>query len=151
AVARLAGWTGPVTWPQPAREAHEKFCAADGWQRVRDARGRAGTHHVTYEPTLPDGPALRTRISHQADRSHSVPSLWGHILRDQLHVSAEEFWNCVQHGVVPDRGVPKPPSTALPAELVHLLISRVGLPETEVAAMTKEEAVSRLQRYWTEG
>lgn len=140
-----------MTWPRPTRESHEKFCVTEGWQRVRDAHGRTGTHHVTYELTLPDGRVPRTRISHPAGRSTYGPSLWGHILRDQLQVSEEGFWNCVQHGVVPDRGVPKPPSTALPAELVHLLISRVGLPETEVAAMTKDEAVSRLQRYWTEG
>ena len=140
-----------MTWPQPTRESHEKFCVTEGWQQVRDARGRTGTHHVTYELTLPDGRVLRTRISHPVDRSTYGPSLWSHILRDQLQVSEEGFWKCVQHGVVPDRGVPKPPSTALPAELVHLLISRVGLPETEVAAMTKDEAVSRLHRYWTEG
>ncbi|WP_243716714.1 hypothetical protein [Actinomadura sp. KC345] len=61
------------------------------------------------------------------------------------------FWGCVQDKVVPDRGTPTPPSGALPADLVHLLISRVGLDEAEVAMMTKEEAVARLQRYWTEG
>jgi hypothetical protein len=35
------------------------------------------------------------------------------------------------------------------ADLVHLLISRVGLDETEVAAMDKQDALARLQRYWT--
>jgi hypothetical protein len=40
---------------------------------------------------------------------------------------------------------------SLPADLVHLLISRVGLGEAEVAAMNKEDAVARLQRYWIEG
>jgi hypothetical protein len=51
----------------------------------------------------------------------------------------------------PTGGVPEPPSAALPAEVVHLLISRVGLGEAEVAAMSKDEAVARLQRYWTDG
>ena len=49
----------------------------------------------------------------------------------------------------PPRGLPEPPAAALPADLVHLLISRVGLHETEVAAMSKQDAVVRLQRYWT--
>ncbi|MGP3962814.1 hypothetical protein ACTWPT_43165 [Nonomuraea sp. 3N208] len=61
------------------------------------------------------------------------------------------FWACVKDGALPDRGVPEPPSQALPADLVHLLISRVGLGEAEVAAMSKENAIARLQKYWTEG
>jgi hypothetical protein len=32
-----------------------------------------------------------------------------------------------------------------------MLINRVGLDESEVAAMNTDEAVARLQRYWTEG
>jgi hypothetical protein len=40
---------------------------------------------------------------------------------------------------------------ALPADLAYLLIDRVGLNESEVAAMSKDEAVGRLNRYWTEG
>ncbi|MEO6083327.1 MAG: hypothetical protein ABIQ18_09500 [Umezawaea sp.] len=62
-----------------------------------------------------------------------------------------EFWACAQDGVKPDRGTPESPAEALPADLVYLLISRVGLTESEVAGMTKDKAVSRLQCYWTEG
>jgi hypothetical protein len=47
--------------------------------------------------------------------------------------------------------MPTPPPEALPADLVHLLISRVGLDEAEVAAMTEEEAVARLHKYWIDG
>jgi len=39
----------------------------------------------------------------------------------------------------------------LPAELVALLTRRVGHAEHEVAAMTKEEAVARLNQYWSTG
>jgi hypothetical protein len=140
-----------VTWPQPTRQDHEKSCGIEGWQPVRDARGRTGTHYVTYELHLPDGRILRTRISHPADRSGYGPSIWSHILRDQLQVSEAEFWSCVRDGVKPDRGVPEPPPEALPADLVYLLITRVGLAESDVATMTKDEAVARLQRYWIEG
>jgi hypothetical protein len=140
-----------VTWPQPTRQDHEKFCDIEGWTPVRDARGRTGTHHVTYELHLPDGRVLRTRISHPVDRSTYGPSLWSHILRDQLGVSEEEFWACVRDGVTPDRGEAAPPAEALPADLVHLLITRVGLADSEVATMTRAEAVERLNRYWAEG
>jgi hypothetical protein len=140
-----------VTWPQPTRQDHDKFCDIEGWTPVRDARGRIGTHHVTYEFNLPDGRVLRTRISHPVDRGTYGSRIWSHILRDQLCVSEEEFWTCVRDGVKPDRGVPEPPSEALPADLVHLLITRVGLAESKVAAMSKAEALERLSRYWTEG
>lgn len=140
-----------MSWPQATRADHEKFCRLEGWRPVRDARGRSGTHHVTYELDLPDGRILRTRISHPVDRSDYGPGIWGHLLRDQLQVSEAEFWSCVRDGVRPGRGVPEPPARAIPADVVHLLIARVGLAETEVAAMTKEEAVARLQRYWADG
>jgi hypothetical protein len=140
-----------MSGPAPARKDHQAFCETEGWIRVRDARGRTGTHHVTYELDRPDGGILRTRISHPVDRTDYGPSLWAHILRDQLQVTEAEFWACVADGVSPDRGGPEPLSGALPAEVVYLLISRVGLAEADVAAMTKDEAVARLQRYWTEG
>ncbi|WP_203698919.1 hypothetical protein [Catellatospora coxensis] len=123
----------------------------EDWNRVRDARGRTGTHHVTYELHLKDGRILRTRISHPVDRTTHGPGIWSHILRDQLDVAEVEFRRCVQDGIKPDRGEPEVPAEALPADLVYLLINRVGLAEPVVAGMTKEEAVARLNRYWTEG
>ncbi|MGW0860377.1 cytotoxic translational repressor of toxin-antitoxin stability system [Streptomyces sp. NPDC002690] len=137
--------------PQPDRERHEKFCVVEKWERVRDARGRTGTHHLTYELTLHDARVLRTRISHPVDRTVYGAGMWGHILRDQLDVSEDEFWDCVLDGRLPDRGVPATPKEALPAELVYLLIHRAGLAEETVAELTKEEAVDRLRRYWAEG
>ncbi|WP_460356754.1 hypothetical protein [Actinoallomurus acanthiterrae] len=63
----------------------------------------------------------------------------------------QEFWACVLDGEKPDRGTPLPGKEALPAEMVHLLIARVGLSEKEVAEMTREEAIVRLQQYWIDG
>ena len=140
-----------MSGPRPTRKDHEQFCRVEQWQVVRDARGRSGTHHVTYRLALPDGRVLRTRISHPVDRTVYGPGIWGHILRDQLQVTEAVFWACVRDNVLPDRGSPAPPPSALPAEVVHLLIARVGLDESEVAAMTREQALARLQRYWTEG
>ncbi|MFC7545500.1 hypothetical protein [Plantactinospora sp. GCM10030261] len=134
--------------PQPTRQAHEKFCRVEEWTRVRDARGRTGTHHVTYELSLKDGRILRTRISHPVDRTTYGARIWGHILRDQLEVTDDEFWACARDRIRPDRGEPVVPLDALPADLVHLLITRVGVDETTVAAMTKDEAVARVNDYW---
>jgi hypothetical protein len=140
-----------VTWPAPTREDHEKFCQTEGWQRIRDARGRTGTHHVIYELHLYDGRILRTRISHPVDKNTYGPNIWGHILRDQLDVDQATFWACVRDGAKPDRGTPEPPAGALPADLVNLLLTRVHLTEAEIAALTREQAIARMQRYWASG
>ncbi|UWZ36223.1 hypothetical protein Drose_35075 [Dactylosporangium roseum] len=107
---------------------------------------------MTYELALPDGRILRTRISHPPDRSTYGPSIWSHILRDQLDVTEDVFWNCLRTGVTPARGKPEAPTAEpIPAEVVHLLITRVGLPEPDVARMTKDEAIARLNQHWAEG
>ncbi|TDQ48209.1 hypothetical protein EV190_11923 [Actinorugispora endophytica] len=90
-------------------------------------------------------------MSRPADRTDYGRRMWAPVLRDQLDVDEAAFWACVRDGTAPDRGVPVPPADALPADLVHLLISRLGLRETEVAGMSREEAVGRLQRHWSGG
>ncbi|MFB7647266.1 MULTISPECIES: cytotoxic translational repressor of toxin-antitoxin stability system [Streptomyces] len=118
---------------------------------MRDARGRTGTHHITYELGLADGRILRTRVSHPVDRTAYGASMWAHILRDQLDVTEDDFWPCVLDGVLPGRGVPEPPREALPADVVYMLINRVGLAEDRVAELSKAQAIARLQQFWTEG
>ena len=139
-----------MTWPQPTGKDHERFCQVEGWRKVRTARGRTGTHHLTFELDLPDGSVLRTRVSHPVDRTDYGPSLWQHIRRDQLRVGEAAFWACVTDGAKPDRGVPRKRPESLPADVVHLLITRVGLTESEVAGMSKKEAIGRLQQFWTD-
>ncbi len=138
-----------MTWPRATRADHDAFCRTEGWTRVRDARGRTGTHHVTYELALPDGRILRTRVSHPPDRTDYGDALWRHVLRDQLGVSEEAFWACVRDGVRPTRGAPSVPARGIPAGVVHRLIHTVGLSEREVARMTREEAIARLDAYWS--
>jgi hypothetical protein len=140
-----------VTWPQPTRADLDWFCAVEGWRPVRDVHGRTGVRRVIYELALPTGSMLRTRLSHPVDRSEYGPRLWEHILQDELQVSEEEFWACVKDGTVPSRGTPAAQAESLPAQLVSLLIRTVGLSDDEVAAMTKEQAVARLNEFWATG
>jgi hypothetical protein len=140
-----------VTWPAPTRKDHEAFCLAEGWHPVPDARGRTGTHHITYELHLHDGQILRTRVSHPVNRDGYGPGMWNHILKDQLDVDEAAFWACARDGVKPGRGTTEPPAAALPADLLHLLITRAHLSEAEAAAMTKDQAIARMQQYWTTG
>ena len=117
---------------------------------VRDARGREVGHRITYELVLSDGRVLRTRISGPPNRETYGQSLWSSILHDQLCVDEASFWACVVRGVTPERGKPRSTGPAVPAEVASLLISKARLPEAEVAAMTRDEAITRLNRYWTE-
>ena len=121
-----------MTWPAPTRTDHQASRENEGWEPVRNARGRTSGHHaLTYEFQLPDG-----RISQDADLA---PARWidlranilSHILSDHLDVDEATFWACARHGVKPDRGQPEAPSEALPAELAHLLVTRLRLSRAE--------------------
>jgi hypothetical protein len=131
--------------PAPTRQHHEKFCLTEGWIVVTDARGRAVGHHTTYKLMTPTGDVLRTRISHPANRTTYAPAMWSHILRDQLHVTTEEFWSCVLTGTLPDRGAPKVPDAALPLHLVSRLVRELGLSREEIAGLSLDEACKRLE------
>ena len=131
------------------RQDHEVFITTEGWDKVRNARSKKGSHHATYELVTPTGEILRTRISHPPDRTTYGVELWSHILRDQLKVTGDEFWNCVENKVLPDRGSPPQSAAALPAQIVYQLIHTVGVPEADVAKLSREEAVIRLNDYWS--
>jgi hypothetical protein len=133
------------------RTDHQNFCVVEGWTERRRATGKRGTHHVNYELALPDGRILYTRISHPVDRTDYGPSIWSHILRDQLAVTAAEFWACVHDKVLPDRQGPETPAEAIPAGVVRTLVVEAHIPEAEVRAMTKTEAIQRLADFYTTG
>jgi hypothetical protein len=137
--------------PPATRTDHQNFCLIEGWTERRCATGRRGTHHVNYELALPDGRILYTRISHPVDRTDCGPSIWAHILRDQLEVTADEFWACVEDRVLPDRGQPAIPAETIPVGVVRVLVQEAHMPEAEVRAMTKAQAVQRLAEYYTKG
>ena len=134
-----------MTFAPATRKDHEQFCTTEGWTLRTTATGRTGTHHVNYELPLPDGRILYTRISHPVNRNTYGRSIWSHILRDQLDVTADVFWSCVRDGATPDRGgVAEPPAEAIPLGVVTLLINQFHIPEAEVRAMTKDEAIARM-------
>jgi hypothetical protein len=143
---------GAMTWPAPTRSDHQNFCEAEGWEPVRNARGKTSGHHaVTYELHLHDGRILRTRISHPPDGTTYGTNIWSHILRDQLDVDEPTFWACARDGVKPDRGEPEThEAEALPADLAHLLVTRLHLSSAEIALMSRGEAIARMQQFWSQ-
>jgi hypothetical protein len=143
--------TRRVKHPAPSRKDHEKFCVTEGWTTRKAARRKTGTHHVNYELALPDGRILLTRVSHPVNRNTYGPRLWAHILRDQLEVTEAEFWACAENQVVPERGATtEPPAEAIPLGVVTTLINQFHIPEAEVRAMTRDEAIQRLVEGYAE-
>ena len=122
--------------PVATREDHDDFCTNEKWTLVRGASGKPVRHHRTYELVLWDGRILRTRISRPVDRTEYAASMWSHILREQLDVTADVFWECAREGVLPDRGGPAAvtPLKSVPLYLVREL-SRLGVSESEILDM----------------
>src|SRR5690606_32378302 len=103
-------------------------------------------HHVTFELELPDGRMLRTRISRPVGPDTYGPSLWRHILRDQLDVTEYEFWRCVNDAVIPERSAPDAPriEKPLPVSLVRALLA-AGVATAEIEGLSDGEARAKLK------
>ena len=133
-----------------SRREHQRFCEIEGWQEVRNSRGRPTQHHITYEFVLDDGSVLRTRISRPANTDEYGKGMWSHILDDQLQVTEDEFWECVDNKNPPQRtsDTKSSESITLPAQLAYQLVHSLKLTNAQIASLTLEEAMRLLAEYW---
>lgn len=117
------------------------FVEHDGWTEEPNlVRGRARiADHWRYRKDLPDGTVLRTKVSHSR-RDEIGIDLFKHILRDQLRVTEDRFWDVVRRGATEPAEAPPPQAATIPGWLVQRLILTAGLREDEVRAMTADEA-----------
>jgi hypothetical protein len=138
-----------VTDRLASRREHQRFCEIEGWTEVLNARGKPTQHHITYELLLGDGQILRTRISRPTNTDLYGKSLWAHILNDQLNVTDETFWQCVDNKRLPDRtpATQKHDTKTLPASLAYQLVNTLHLTNEQIEALTIEEAVQRVAEY----
>ncbi len=137
----------------PSTAHFHRFCEVDEWEIKKTARGKKAGDHTRYSKTLPDGTVLSTKVSH-GRRDIGDADLFSHILRTQLQVTAEQFWDAVDHAAKPQRpgAEPKPPpKEAIPFDLARNLLTRVGVSQAELALMSKEEAVARWHEYLSSG
>ena len=54
-------------------------------------------------------------------------------------------------GEPPARSALPAPQEAIPADLAHLLKTRVGLTDDQLAEMSRQTAIERAQQYWMTG
>lgn len=139
-------------FPPATKRDHEKFCRTERWTEVENATGGTVRHHMTFTLQLADGRRLRTRISHPADGTTYGPTLWHHILRDQIDVTEEQFWACVRDRVLPPRPILTAPAPAksLPYSLARQVVELLGFSEDEAARLDAAGAAKLISEYWSD-
>lgn len=127
-----------------------QYVANDGWTEEPSlARGRRRTgDHRRYFRELPDGTRLRTKVSHDED-AEIGEDLFHRILRDQLRVTEERFWEVVRGHAGAATEAAQPSVEPVPGWLVTRLLFTLGLSEPEVAQMTPDEARAAWLAYQT--
>lgn len=138
-------------YPAVNRDDHLRFCETEGWEPAETARGGEVKHHATFILRLPEM-FLRAKISRPLDRTTYAPSMFSQILRDQLAVSKDEFWDCVANGRIPQRGiaVAQPSSPGLPLRPA-LELERLGQTRETIGALSTSEAEELLARLYRHG
>jgi hypothetical protein len=133
------------TWGEIA-----EFLKVDGWRKVpAGERGGAQSDHVFYEKALPEGRLLQTHISHSS-RKRPSPGRFGSILRHQIEVSREQFWNSLRTGEPVERpaSVEDAP-TEHEAWIVQILATKLHMTPAEIEALSQDEARERVFEHWS--
>jgi hypothetical protein len=136
----------------PTNSELRKFVETEGWEdKDKQSGSKTGDHH-RYLLRLETGEVLYTRVSHGSGGIDD-PGLFAHILREQLRVTEQQFWDCVRRGVKPPRpgAAPPPPENRIDGRLAYNLVKKVGLTPEQLASMDQEQAVEAWHRYLTEG
>lgn len=125
----------------------EAFLAADGWRRL--PHGGRRQRHAFYEKVLEDGRVLQTHVSHSGQKPLS-PGRFASIVRYDLEVAKDEFWECIR--TREPVGRPAPVDEALPeheAWVVAVLVGELHLSAEEIAALTVDEARKLVSKHWS--
>ena len=128
----------------------EDFLDADGWRQVdRGERGGGRSRHVFYEKTLDDGRVLQTHISHSRQKTLS-PGRFSAVLRHQLEVSREQFWDCIRTQSAVDRPIElEEGPVEHEAWVVAVLVRELHMTAEQIAALSEEEAQRLVHEHWS--
>ena len=131
---------------------HRVFVETEGW-----TRGKPGTGHDNYlfTPVNPDVAVLRTGISHgAASTEYFDPKMRTKIVYEQLQVTEEEFWACVNNGQPPERrsdgysvglrGRENPPPPPQNPGLLQQLRDEFSVTASDVVGMSNKELAAYL-------
>lgn len=128
----------------------ERFCGIDGWTQDTGTGGRR-QRHIRYEKPVQGQAPLRTQISHDRSKGPS-PGRWKAILRNQLKVTEEQFYEALRGGTAVDRTPPPEPPAPIPVEdWVREGLRREGMSDGDIDALGPTEAQQELHRRWSGG
>jgi hypothetical protein len=132
---------------------HRKFVEIEGWTKKGSSSSskKTGNHH-RYSLTLSTGDVLYTRVSHGSGQLGDS-KLIATIFRDQLQVTEEDFYRCVEQGILPPRPqiISETAAEGLDAKLVRNLIRKVGISQNQVAKMSKTDTIDAWNKYLSDG
>jgi hypothetical protein len=128
----------------------EDFLDADGWRQVeKGERGGSRSRHLFYEKTLAEGRVLQTHISHSRQKTLS-PGRFSGVLRHQLEVSREQFWECIRAHRPVDRPTElEEGPVEHEAWVVAVLVGELHMTAEQIAALSEEEAQGLVQEHWS--
>lgn len=128
----------------------EDFLRADGWRRVGSGeRGGSRSRHTFYEKALDDGRVLQTHVSHSRQKTLS-PGRFGSVLRHQLEVSREQFWECIRAEKPVERpAAPEEGPVEHESWVVAVLVGELHMTAEQLATLSPEEALRRVSEYWS--
>lgn len=118
----------------------------DGWRQLPSS-GRSS--HIFFEKALDDGRVLQTHVSHSRDERPS-PGRFSAILREQLEVSRQEFWNALRTGERVDRPVAAEGEQPVEHEawVVAVLAGELHMTAEEIEALDPDDARQRVHDFW---
>lgn len=136
----------------PTNKELKRFVEVEGWENKDQKAHKKTGNHFRYVFTTPMGERLFTRVSHGSGQIGN-PDLFASILRDQLCIDEEQFWNAVDKGMQPTRPshAQAKHEDALDAKLARNLINKVGLKPEELIGMTTPRAQQIWQKWLTAG
>lgn len=129
----------------PTKREFLRVLEVEGWTDKGAVAGRKTGNHLRFVFTTPRGERLYTMVPHGTKPVENA-NHFQYVLREQLQISADEFWLAVDKGIAPTRPAPNPVQEerrgSIDIKLSANLIRKVGLTPRELARMTPAEAVA---------
>jgi hypothetical protein len=128
----------------------EDFLLADGWRRLgKGERGGGRDRHVFYEKVLEEGRVLQTHVSHSRGKTIS-PGRFAGMLRHQLEVSRDEFWECIRTRAPVERpAAVEELQVEHESWVVNVLAGELHLTAEQIGALSPEDALRRVNEHWS--
>lgn len=127
----------------PTWEELEEFCRIDRWQEI----DKSDDHR--YYQLVHGRTVLQTRVSHSSKKTMSE-GRWSSILRDQLQVSADDFWKALRTGDPVQRpSQPPDESRGIPLWCAQVLENELHMAPAEIAGLEPDEAQRLVHEFWS--